>query len=120
MRLTPWSPLTAWLLEAGRRQHAGILLSSTQQLPAVRRHLRRFLLVRDEAGNELFFRYYDPRVLRVYLPTCNSRELAIFFGPVARFCLEGEVATTLIEFSRAELCLNQHVIPLAGPDGLQV
>ena len=32
----------------------------------LRRHLRRFLLVKDESGRQLYFRYYDPRVLRLY------------------------------------------------------
>jgi hypothetical protein len=103
VRLTPWSPLTAWLLEAGLRSHAGILLSSTEQLPAVRRHLRRFLLVRDDAGNELFFRYYDPRVLRTYLPTCNDGELELIFAAVDRFWIWPEVGDALVEWTRAAL-----------------
>ncbi len=44
---------------------------------------------RDESGKKLFFRYYDPRILRAYLPSCTSTELAEFFGPVGRFLLEG-------------------------------
>ena len=57
------------------------------------RHFRQFLRVRDEAGREFFFRFYDPRVLRVYLPTCNSEELRTFFGPVELFSMEGERRT---------------------------
>jgi hypothetical protein len=30
----------------------------------------------------LLFRYYDPRVLRVYLPSCRPSELETVFGPV--------------------------------------
>jgi hypothetical protein len=38
------------------------------------RRRRRFLRVKDEDG--LVFRFYDPRVMRVYLPTCAAGELA--------------------------------------------
>ena len=37
----------------------------------LRHHLKGFLRVRGESGQKMMFRYYDPRVLRVYLPTCN-------------------------------------------------
>ena len=31
------------------------------------------------------FRFYDPRILRAFLPACTSDELRSFFGPVQRF-----------------------------------
>jgi len=67
----------------------------------LRRHLRKFLKVRDEDGRRLLFRYYDPRVLRRYLPTCTADELRQFFGPVQSYYTEGEQGTTLQEFSFA-------------------
>lgn len=51
-------------------------------LQLLRRHLRTLLRVRDEAGRTLMFRFYDPRVLRAYLPTCTSSEWQSVFGPV--------------------------------------
>jgi hypothetical protein len=44
--------------------------------------LRTLLRVRDEAGRTLLFRFYDPRVLRAYLPTCTATEWQSVFGPV--------------------------------------
>ena len=64
----------------------------------LRRHLRRLLKVRDEDGRSLLFRFYDPRVLRTYLPTCRADELAQMFGPVAGYVAEGERGTNLIDF----------------------
>src|SRR5262249_54263324 len=63
-------PKPSPLLETLARDAWGIYLTCDQPFEAVRKHLRRFLLVTDEEGEELYFRYYDPRVLRVYLPTC--------------------------------------------------
>jgi hypothetical protein len=64
----------------------------------LRRHLREFLRVRDEAGRRLIFRYYDPRVLRAYLPTCWPAELDTFFGPITAFISEGDYPGEILEF----------------------
>ena len=45
------------------------------------------------------FRYYDPRVLRAYLPTCNSEELRTVFGPIECFRTEDQNdAEHMLEF----------------------
>ena len=64
----------------------------------LRHHLRRFLRVTDESGRALVFRYYDPRVLRVYLPTCTKEELATVFGPIRSFLVESAGGNELLEF----------------------
>ena len=80
--------LTRYLLEHGWGNSWGVFFRSETSLKNLRHHLRGFLRVRDEAGNRLLFRYYDPRVLRVYLPTCNRAELGTVFGPIERFLIE--------------------------------
>ena len=55
--------------------------------------------MRDESGHPMFFRFYDPRVLRTYLPTCTVAELRLIFGPVEAFLLEGEEDDELLELS---------------------
>jgi hypothetical protein len=62
-------------------------------------HLRGRLVARDEMGNHMIFRYYDPRVLRVHLPACTEGELQVFFGPVDCFLMEADTPDTLLEFS---------------------
>ena len=72
----------------------GIFLKADLGVKTLRRHLRTLLRVRDPQGKFLLFRYYDPRVLRVYVPECTAAELAVFTGPVAKWwaedCLEGD------------------------------
>lgn len=82
----------------------GVFVRTQTSAKELRTHFRRFLRVRDMAGRNLIFRYYDPRVLRVYLPTCTQSELRTFFGPVERFFVEDRDAS-LLEFSldRGEL-----------------
>jgi hypothetical protein len=38
----------------------------------------------------VYFRFYDPRVLRDFLPTCNMRQAPEMFGGIGSFWLEGE------------------------------
>ncbi len=70
-------------------KNAGILFKSSAEPRAIFRHLRKIFIVQDESGQEHFFRFYDPRVLRTYLPTCTDEEKVIFFGPVIKFLLDG-------------------------------
>jgi hypothetical protein len=57
-------------------------------LQQLRQHLRTLLRVRDDTGRTLMFRFYDPRVLRAYLPTCTATETLQVFGPVHQFVCE--------------------------------
>lgn len=74
----------------------GGLVSSSAPSRELRRHLRRFLRVRSEEGRVLVFRYYDPRILRIYLPTCTPMEAAQIFGPIEAFACESEAGGLLL------------------------
>ena len=107
IQLEPGSQFTDWVAVDGWGKHWGIFLRSTQDLAAVRRHLRGLLFVHDPNGRPLKFRFYDPRVLRVFLPTCNAEQLTSFFGPVDSFLLENESADTLVRFRATRGTLKQ-------------
>ena len=84
------SPFTDWVLANGWGEHWSIFGVAKAELQELRKHFRKFLMVYDESGKSLYFRYYDPRVLRLYLPTCNVKELQTVFGPVSSYLLEDE------------------------------
>ncbi len=107
VRLEPDSQLTDWVAVDGWGKHWGVFVRSTGDLAAVRRHLRGLLLVHDPDGRPLKFRFYDPRVLRVFLPTCNVEQLTALFGPVDSFLLENESADTLVRFRLLKGILKQ-------------
>jgi hypothetical protein len=98
VRMEPDSAFTDWVLTQGWGNHWGIFAVTTADLTALRQHFRRFLTVHDPKGAPMLFRYYDPRVLRAYLPTCNSQELETVFGPVLRFMMEGNAPEELLQF----------------------
>ena len=90
----------------------GVFLRSGTSLKKLRRHLREFLVVRDPKGNRLLFRYYDPRVLRIYLPTCLPGELRSMFGPIDRFWTESVTSDDVLEFCFRDGALTQRTLPL--------
>ena len=91
-------PFTDWLLQEGWGRHWGVFALSQADLRALRMHLRTFLKVYGPDLQPLYFRYYDPRVLRVYLSTCNAQELRTVFGPVLRYIVEDEDPAGLLTF----------------------
>lgn len=101
------SPFTRLLLGQGIGNHWGILIISAADFRSLRMHLRKFLMVWDPDGKPLYFRYYDPRVLRVYLPTCNTHELRTVFGPVNAYFAEGEKPDVLLRFAFSGKSLGQ-------------
>ncbi len=99
VELLPGHRLLDRLLDDGWGKSWGVFVKTADQTN-LRHHLRRFLKVRSESGRPLLFRYYDPRVLRAYLPSCTAGELATFFGPLHSWVVEGESGGSLIEYSR--------------------
>jgi hypothetical protein len=94
------SPFTRELLSLGWGRSWGVFVRSRAIVQDLRRHFRRLLVVRDERRKKLFFRIYDPRVLRVYLPTCTAAETEAVFGPIDSFVVEDEDSAAAIEFRR--------------------
>jgi hypothetical protein len=101
LRLEKNHPFTERLATDGWGDSWGIFLRSAVDLRALRRHFRKFLMVYGPDAQPLYFRYYDPRVLRTYLPTCNAAELEIMFGPVASYMVEDEDPDIVLSLSNA-------------------
>jgi hypothetical protein len=97
-RLIPGEDITRQLIAEGWGRAWGIYLASSSTLLGVRRHLRTLLRVRMDGGRKCYFRYYDPRVLRAFLPTCTAEQLRQVFGPITRFDLEDSERATLLRF----------------------
>jgi len=106
VRLESGNECTDLVLGEGWGAHWGIFLSSTANLRALRDHFREFHAVELPDQRTVLFRYYDPRVLRSFLPACNAAELAAFFGPIQSFVAEGETAESGIRFTFAASALK--------------
>jgi hypothetical protein len=106
------SELTKWIINQGWGKHWGIFAVSRASIRILRGHFRKFLMVYDPEGKPLYFRYYDPRVLRVYLPTCNAEELKTVFGPVQYFLFEDEDPNSALQFKSVSGVLQQDKMSL--------
>ncbi|HEV3250683.1 MAG TPA: DUF4123 domain-containing protein [Puia sp.] len=101
-----------WLMDDGWGCSWGIFIAANTDFEACHRHFRKFLLVQTEKGQELYFRFYDPRVLRIFLPTCEKNQIIEFFGPVEYFIVEGESGEEAILFSHTNGILHQKKVPV--------
>lgn len=101
------SPLAHWILNEGWTLAHGYFIQSTVSFEELHKHLRKFLIVQDEKGKQLYFRFYDPRVLRIFLPTCDNVQISEFFGPVKHFIVEGDSKDEAIQFSHEDGILRQ-------------
>ncbi len=100
-----------WVIDTGWGKAWGIFALSKAELIELLRHLRRFLMVKTEDGLQLYFRFYDPRVLRVFLPTCDIDQLREFFGPISKFVCEDEDPEFALIFSHDNTKLITQRIP---------
>ena len=107
VRLVKTAPATTALLERAWGDSWGVFLRAAVPMGALHRHFRRLLRVQDEHGRRMLFRFYDPRVLRVYLPTCRPAELDAVFGPVEMFVTEAAEASRILEFRNNRGVLGQ-------------
>ena len=96
VHLSPGSKFVDWLFTECWGKHWGIFVQSEVSPSRMTRHLRTLLIVNDDKGNPLLFRFYDPRVLVPFLMTCEIEELGMIFGPVRYYFAES--------FDKSELC----------------
>ncbi len=97
IELSPAYSATRHLLDASFGNAWGIFVKLAD--PAyLRPHLRKLLRVQDDSRRTLLFRYYDPRVLRAFLPTCDSTQLPEVFGPLSCFYAESDDGRSLLDF----------------------
>ncbi|HTQ05190.1 MAG TPA: DUF4123 domain-containing protein [Polyangiaceae bacterium] len=95
------SPLLEALVRAWGKSW-GSFVYALADFKTVRRHFRRFLLVQDERGKNMYFRFYDPRVLGPFLSSCTPSEALEFFGPLSHFVVESEEQGNAWAYQRDE------------------
>lgn len=79
-----------WIHEKMSGRFWGIFIGCRSDRETLRRNFKKFLKVENAEGRELFFRFYDPRVLPTFLRTATDNELQDFFGPAHLFWTEWE------------------------------
>jgi pSer/pThr/pTyr-binding forkhead associated (FHA) protein len=99
VNLPPRCKLLDVLIKDGWGRGWGFYFASTAGFDELRVHWRRYVILRNEEGREITFRFWDPRVLAVVLPSMQPVEAREFLGPIARLVVEGDRPQVAIEFS---------------------
>jgi hypothetical protein len=100
IRVPQKSALLDTLAQQAWSKSWGVFVTCDMPLKELRTHFRHFLTVKLPDGSQVYFRYYDPRVLRLFLPTCFPEETTQFFGPVKHFLMEAEDPKLALHFTR--------------------
>jgi hypothetical protein len=79
-------------LLAASGANGGIWIVANCGLEPLAAHLRDLLYAVLPDGKNYLFRYYDPRVLSAFLPTCDRSERSELFGPIAAFLIPDAAA----------------------------
>ena len=75
------SRLLERLINRGWTKRWATFFHSKKKFKSVRTHLRRFLMVKEEAsGQDLYFRFYDPTVMRTFMGMITPRQRALLSG----------------------------------------
>lgn len=113
--LIPIDPASDYLESWAQRwgKNVGILLTTPADPTKLLRHLRDIFVVQDESGQNYFFRFYDPRVLRPFMPTCTAEEAVKFFGPIHTWFSEGDTIEILLKFTLGRSSVQQEYLRLA-------
>jgi hypothetical protein len=90
VRLEAGTPITEWVLTESIGKHWGIFAITSEQTSFIelRKHFRGMLRANLPDGESTFFRYYDPRICNIFLPTGDKIQLRDFFGQVTQYLAE--------------------------------
>jgi hypothetical protein len=99
VRLTYQDQATRALLLDYWGDSAFIVVHSLDSIDVTRRHLKTFLQARMPDGEVTLFRFYDPRVMRVFLPTCDAAQLEQIFGNLLAILTEDETGDHVVSWS---------------------
>jgi pSer/pThr/pTyr-binding forkhead associated (FHA) protein len=114
------SKLLPWLIHFGWGKSWGVYFTSPVPFTEARAHLRRFLMIETDEGRQLYFRFYDPRVLRSFLPKFTLEEAKQFFGPISSYLVEGENPKVLLRYSSQEDGVKLEKVDLLEPNNLGI
>ncbi len=104
------SSFCRWLFNECWGDNCGIFFISQASDDQLFHHFKKLLLAKSESGESLYFRYYDPRVFRSFIPSCSTDQLNVFFELVERFIVEHDFGKTAKSYQIFESKLE--VVPI--------
>lgn len=101
IELTPTDPLSRAWRTGGWGRNWGVLLSSRADLRTVKLRLKRFTQARlPDGSGPVLFRFWDPRVMRIYMPLLQPDEVEGWFTDIDRWIVATADGKGSLRFSR--------------------
>jgi len=97
--LPPGSEFLTTIINKGWSKSWGIFLTSGRAPEEIWHDLRRHLFVDIQSKGRVYFRFYDPRVLRMFMPISTDQQRVDFGGIVSSFLMEDEDPKVLLRFA---------------------
>ena len=88
-----------WIVKKLWQEPWGIFVVSEADMQTLWKHFQNLLTVELPEGEQLYFRYYDPRVLPNFIQTCIPAEINDLLGPVACYMTGTEPLQTLLKLT---------------------
>jgi hypothetical protein len=73
------STFTDWLISQGWNNNWNIFINTELDFKAFRKQIRKLLLVKSPKGQDMVFRFYDPRVFKVFKESWNEEQVEVIF-----------------------------------------
>ncbi|MCW8090317.1 DUF4123 domain-containing protein [Alteromonas sp. ASW11-130] len=96
VKLEKGADITEWLIKEGWGNHWNIFVSSILNPKEFRKQIRKLQLARSPEGKTLFFRFYDPRVLEIFLPSSDAQQRVDVFMKIERFYFPSSEMNSLL------------------------
>jgi hypothetical protein len=109
----PENVLKEWYAENGWGDAWGVFFQTEASYETCLLHFQQIVILKDTRGSR-YFRFYDPRVLKTFLPAADKNKLSAFFGPVEKFIAEGDTKETAVTFTNQQGVLQQSIVPAAS------
>ena len=114
LELTPDDPLVPLWRGQGWGKAWGMWITSSADLYTVWSRLRHFTQVKLPSGEgPVLFRFWDPRVFRVYMPLVEGPDVEGWFKGIDAYVVEAEDAKGSIRFTAAGGAVKVETAPMA-------
>jgi hypothetical protein len=106
------SPLLEKLVELGWGNRWGIYFTSMRPFQTLVKHMQQFLWVKTEAGEKLYFRFYDPKTLQVFLFISNPKQANEVFQGISSYLMKAKKPELLIKFTYGQRGVELQSFPV--------
>lgn len=114
--LPPKSEVLNSIVAGGWAHSWGIFLTCGEPLAEIWKQLRRSLMVSLQGTQEqVYFRFYDPRVFRVFFRVSTPQQRVEFTGPIRNFFVEDDDPAVILQYSAGCNSATTHTLSQDKP-----